>query len=83
MTDVFVYTDETCRAVAEQMATSGLLRMEVVDRESGRMIGTVGAAELLAGRKRAVRRESERRIAFQLLPERVRENEKESDYVSS
>jgi hypothetical protein len=83
MTDVFVYADETCRAVAEQMATSGLLRMEVVDRESGRMIGTVGAAELLAGRKRAVRRESERRIAFQRVPERNREDSKESDLVSN
>jgi hypothetical protein len=56
--------------------------MQVVDRESGHVIGTVGAAELLAGRKRAVRRESERRIAFQLQSERGRENSKESDLVS-
>jgi hypothetical protein len=69
MVDVFAYTDETCRAVAEEMATSGVLCMQVLDRESGRVCGTIGAAELLTGRKRAVRRESERRIAFQDAPE--------------
>ncbi|HEY2860329.1 MAG TPA: chloride channel protein [Terracidiphilus sp.] len=62
--EVFAYTDQTCRAVAEEMATSGLLRLQVADRDIGRFVGTVGAAELLAGRRRAVQRESERRIAF-------------------
>jgi H+/Cl- antiporter ClcA len=64
--DVFVYGDETCRAVAEEMATTGLMSMLVVCRESGKICGSIGAAELLAGRRRAVRRESERSIAFQL-----------------
>jgi hypothetical protein len=82
MPETFAFTDETCRSVAEAMATNGLLRMEVADRESGRMVGTIGAAELLAGRRRAVRRESERRIAFQLLEGRGRDSEKESDLVS-
>ena len=63
--DVFVYGDETCRAVAEEMATTGLMSMLVVCRESGQICGSIGAAELLAGRRRAVRRESERSIAFQ------------------
>jgi hypothetical protein len=81
--EAFVYTDETCRAVAEEMATSGLLRMHVVDRESGRFTGSIGAAELLAGRKRAVRRESERRIAFQLMAERNGTREDRNDLVSS
>jgi H+/Cl- antiporter ClcA len=58
------YSDETCRSVAEQMATTGVLSLMVVDRESGEYCGTVGATELLTGRKRAVLRESERRIAF-------------------
>ncbi len=62
---VFAYSDETCRAVAEEMATTGVLSMPAVDRASGRICGTVGAAELLAGRRRAVRRESERTVAFQ------------------
>ncbi|HLY41113.1 MAG TPA: chloride channel protein [Terracidiphilus sp.] len=62
----YVYSDQTCRAAAEEMATTGLLSMPVIDRETGRVSGSVGAAELLAGRKRAVRRESERSIAFLL-----------------
>jgi hypothetical protein len=72
----------TCRAVAEEMATTGLPRMQVVDRETERVVGTIGAAELLAGRRRSVRRESERRIAFSPLSERDQTDEKESDFVS-
>ncbi len=63
--DVFAYSDQTCRAVAEPMATTGLLSLVVVDRETGEICARVGAAELLTGRRRAVRRESERSIAFQ------------------
>jgi hypothetical protein len=63
--EAFAYSDETCRAVAEEMATTGTLTMPVVDRGTGQICGTIGAAELLTGRKRAVRRESERSIAFQ------------------
>ena len=62
--DVFAYSDETCRSVAEEMATSGLLTMPVVDRETGQVCGSLGAADLLAGRRRAVQRESERSVAF-------------------
>jgi chloride channel protein, CIC family len=62
--EVFAYADETCRAVAEEMATTGLILMPVVDRETGRVCGRLGATELLAGRRRAVQRESERSIAF-------------------
>src|SRR5208337_3549819 len=63
--DVFAYSDQTCRAAAEQMATTGLLSLAVVDRETGEICARVGAPELLTGRRRAVRRESERSIAFQ------------------
>lgn len=80
--EVFAYTDQTCRAVAEEMATSGLLRLQVADRDLGRFVGTVGAAELLAGRKRAVRRESERRIAFQSPAEGDPSGEDETNLVS-
>jgi hypothetical protein len=38
----------------------------VVDRGTNLLIGSVGAAELLAGRRRAVKRELERSIAFQV-----------------
>ena len=63
--DSYVFSDETCRAVAEEMATTGFLSLLVVDRESNQLVGSVGAGELLAGRRRAVKRESERSIAFQ------------------
>ncbi len=64
--DSFAYADETCRAVAEEMAVTGMLSMAVIDRESGRLCGHIGAAELLTGRKRAVHRESERSHGFQI-----------------
>jgi chloride channel protein, CIC family len=64
--ETFAYSDETCRSVAEEMATTGVIGMPVVDRETGKVCGWIGTAELLAGRKRAVRRENERTIAFQL-----------------
>jgi len=63
---VFAYSDETCRTVAESMATSGMTTMPVVDRATGRICGTLDAADLLAGRRRAVQRESERTVAFAL-----------------
>jgi chloride channel protein, CIC family len=64
--EVLAYSDETCRAVAEEMATTGVLTMPVLDRETGKICGVIGAQELLAGRKRAVERESERNIWFKL-----------------
>jgi chloride channel protein, CIC family len=63
----YAYSDETCRAVAEEMAANGHAMMVVVDRETGRPCGSIGVTELLAGRKRAIQRESERRIAFQTM----------------
>ena len=64
--EVLAYTDETCRAVAEEMATTGVLSMPVVDRESGRICGSITVQELLGGRRRAIARESERSISFQI-----------------
>lgn len=63
--EVFAYTDETCRAVAEEMATTRVMSMPVVDRESGRICGSISAKELLSGRRRTVERESERSRSFQ------------------
>jgi len=62
--EVFAYSDETCREVAEEMATSSVTSMQVVDRQTGRVCGVIGARELLVGRKRAVERESERNSSF-------------------
>ena len=71
----FAYTDQTCRAVAEEMATTGALRMMVVDRDTNLVCGSIGAVELLIGRRRAVERDSERSIAFRLpLRDRPRES---------
>src|SRR6516225_5940466 len=61
---VFAYTDQTCRAVAEDMATTGILTMPVVDRDTNLIVGGIGAQELLIGRRRAVHRESQRSIVF-------------------
>jgi len=62
--EVLAYTDETCRAVAEEMATTGVTSMLVVDRETGRLCGSISAQELLTGRKRHVDRELERSSTF-------------------
>jgi chloride channel protein, CIC family len=62
--EVLAYSDETCRDVAEEMATTGVISMPVVDRETGRVCGQISAHELLAGRRRVVERESERRSSF-------------------
>ena len=58
--EAIAYADETCRAVAEEMAMSGVTSLTVVDRANGRKVGSIGAMELLAGRRRAVVREMER-----------------------
>jgi H+/Cl- antiporter ClcA len=64
--EVLAYMDETCRAVAEEMAITGVTSMPVVDRETGRVRGRITAQQLLSGRRRAVERESERSITFQI-----------------
>jgi len=64
--EAFAYQDQTCRAVAEEMATTGVMTMPVLDRETGHIIGSISAHDLLAGRRRAVEREFERRIHFRL-----------------
>jgi hypothetical protein len=62
--DVLAYADETCRAVAEEMATTGVMSMPVVDRESGQICGIIRVQDLLGGRRRAIARETERSILF-------------------
>ncbi len=62
--DILAYTDETCRAVAEEMAITGVTTMLVVDRETGWVRGSISAQELLTGRRRHVDRELERSSSF-------------------
>jgi len=64
--EAFAYADETCRAVAEEMATTGVTSVPVVDRKTGLVCGTISVRELLMGRRRAVARESERTASFQI-----------------
>lgn len=64
--EAYAYSDETCRAVAEEMASNGILTMLVVERETGVPCGSISATELLTGRKRAAQRELERTSIFQL-----------------
>jgi CIC family chloride channel protein len=68
--EVLAYTDETCRSVAEEMAMNGVIKMPVVDRDTGLVCGSIGAQELLTGRRRAVVRESKRNRSFQLEPQK-------------
>jgi len=70
--EVFAYTDETCRAVAEEMAMVGVMKMQVVDRATGQVCGTISAQELLVGRRRAVAREMERNRSFQFESQKER-----------
>ena len=72
--EVFAFGDETCRSVAEQMADSGVASMAVVDRETGAVCGVIGLTELIAGRRRAVRRENERSRVMMRAGEPVRES---------
>jgi chloride channel protein, CIC family len=69
--EIFAYADQTCRTVAEEMAISGVVSMPVIDRETGEVCGTIGAHDLLVGRKRAVVRESERSTPFRSEPRKV------------
>ncbi|AXC10792.1 Chloride channel protein [Acidisarcina polymorpha] len=62
--EIFAYSDESCRTVAEQMASSGTMAMLVRDRETGAVLGKIAAPELLSARKRSVVPESERSSGF-------------------
>lgn len=62
----FAYSDETCRAIAEEMVRTGVMSMPVVDRQTGRVCGSIAAEEVMGGRRRAMTRESERSISFQI-----------------
>jgi CIC family chloride channel protein len=66
--EVFAYTDDTCRAVAEEMTTTGVTSMPVLDRETGRIRRNISPQNLLVGRRRAVARELDRNSTFQREP---------------
>jgi H+/Cl- antiporter ClcA len=62
--DVYAYSDETSRAAAEKMATSGLTTLLVVDRDTEHICGKLGVKDLLLGRRKRVQRERQRARVF-------------------
>jgi len=65
--EIYAYADETCRGVAETMATTGVSAMPVVDRSTRAICGHVTLQDLLAGRRRSVQREQDRVRVFGTL----------------
>jgi CBS domain-containing protein len=71
---VFAHPEETLRAVAERMATSGLFAMPVVERGTRKLLGLVTVEELLKGREWAHTRENKHeRLRMPFRRQRVEE----------
>ena len=62
--EIYAFADETCRGAAETMATTGVSTMPVVDRSTRAICGHITLQDLLAGRRRSVRREQDRVRVF-------------------
>ncbi|HML17656.1 MAG TPA: chloride channel protein [Bryobacteraceae bacterium] len=54
------YPDESLREVVYRMAASGLTRMPVADRDTGKQLGTISLEDLLQARSRNLQEECER-----------------------
>jgi H+/Cl- antiporter ClcA len=70
------YPDETLRALVYRMAESGITQMPVVERESGRLLGTVTLEHLLKARTRHLEEERrrERVLTWRFFTGRQRES---------
>ncbi|HET7529426.1 MAG TPA: chloride channel protein [Mycobacteriales bacterium] len=66
---IVAYPDQTLRTVAYRMASTGVTRMPVVERETGRVLGVVSLGQLLQARLRDLReaRETEQVLRFRLV----------------
>ena len=60
----YTFADQTTRSAAELMATEGITSLPVLDRSSGRVLGSVTVLDLLKGRRQAAVREQERLRLF-------------------
>ncbi len=60
----YTFADQTTRSAAELMATEGITSLPVLDRASGRVLGSVTVLDLLKGRRQAAVREQERLRLF-------------------
>ncbi|MFF7056613.1 chloride channel protein [Achromobacter spanius] len=61
---VLGYPDELAGRIADRMALSGVGRVPIVDRSTGRLMGIVGRRDLFRARARRLRDESERTAYF-------------------
>jgi hypothetical protein len=71
---VYTFADETCRSAAERMATTGQIRLAVLDRKTLQPRGYVSLQDLLIGRRRFVEREEDRERVFRLMTSRTPEH---------
>ncbi len=58
------YPDELASRIADRMALSGVGRVPIVDRVTGRLVGIVGRKDLFRSRARRLRDESQRMAYF-------------------
>lgn len=58
------YPDELASRIADRMALTGVGRVPIVDRASGRLLGIVGRKDLFRSRARRLREESQRTAYF-------------------
>lgn len=64
---VVAYPDEPLRAVVHRMASTGLTRFPVVERDAGRrLVGMISLSDLLEGRTRTLEAEHRRERVFSL-----------------
>jgi hypothetical protein len=68
---VYTFGDETCRSAAERMATTGQIRLAVLDRETMQPRGYVSLQDLLIGRRRFIKREEARERVFRIASSRA------------
>ena len=72
--EVYTFGDETCRSAAERMATTGQIRLAVLDRDTMQPRGYVSLQDLLIGRRRFIQREEDRERVFRLMTSRTPEH---------
>ncbi len=77
---VYTFGDETCRSAAERMATTGQIRLLVLDRETMQPRGYVSLQDLLIGRRRFIKREESRERVFRLASSRATERDPVVDH---
>ena len=73
---IFTFADATCRSAAERMATTGQLRIAVLDRATEQPLGYVSLEDLLLGRRRRVEREEARERVFRIAASKTNDERK-------